>query len=272
MIAIGETTLGALGLPVGVRDSSPPADFGTYAHWVFQCALRAQFMTVLNDTQFIGWDQQAAVDREPDAAVFANAATMFASEQIARDTALKMAANAVPRLPRKSGNWMAEVHVQIPGFLGGHIDLLSEDLEDIVDLKTTGTAPTNGKMKPAHMWQLVAYAALVLHATGKLPKRACILYVHNRGEWVCRSNPIDFESEHGQYLVSSLFARLGYYANENSHRGAFSPSPGDDCDGDFCPYTTICRDKLIPKGTHISRIEEPPLLTVNPFEGTIHAL
>lgn len=267
-LALGELTLAQLGLPVSVRESSVPADFGTFFHWYMQCALRCDFKNTTNDFVFRGWNKAEADTHQPSTQAILNGAKLIGSEQQAYAMAGRMCQLAIPRMPRKDTNWMAEAYGVMPGLLGGHIDLLSEDLDDIVDIKTTGTCPVNGKMKPAHMWQVAAYALLVYAATGHLPKRGHILYIHNRGEWVCRSNPLEFDTPFGNGLLDHLAARLEFYGKEEQNRGACAPSPGDACDEDFCPYTSICRDKLIPKGAHVYRPEEAPLLSVDPFSGT----
>ena len=265
-LSLGLTTLADLGLPTTTLDrtSSPPADFGTYAHWVLQCAMKAQFKSKMNDFSFSGWDQPAAENAKPDDSVLAHGAQLFSGGPTqAHDMAVQMARLAAARMPKADG-WMAEAYGVIPKFLGGHIDFLSADWLNIVDLKTTGTAPTNGKIKPAHAWQLAAYALLVYSATGVLPENGYIMYVHSRGEWVCRSQPIEFHSPAGQQMLDFLHEKLDEMRRA-SPRSAFTPSMSDECDKDYCPFTSICRDKMIPRGSAIVRTPEPELASINPL-------
>jgi hypothetical protein len=265
-LAEGTLTLADLGLPSDAKAnvSSPPADFGTYAHWVMQCALRAQFKGLKNDFEYTGWDAIAADAHKPEPEVLSHGAQLFSggSEHTAHNMAVTMASLAAARMPKAVG-WMAEAYGVYKNRLGGHIDFLSSDLDVIVDLKTTSTAPMNGKMKPAHAWQLAAYALLVYSATGTLPSEGYIMYVHSRGEWVCRSNPLTFHSPAGQQMLDFLHGKLESFSKKTL--AAATPSFGDDCAKDYCPYTSICCDRFIPRGTSVMRTPEPELVSLNPL-------
>jgi CRISPR/Cas system-associated exonuclease Cas4 (RecB family) len=240
---IGEKslTLADLGLPADADSSSVPADFGTIAHWTIQCALRAGFPAegVFAPTP---WNEDAARAKKPDPEVWLSGSKLFRQNDMA-GVLSKITTAAITRLPRKGSKWLAESRFDV-GVLTGSIDLLTDDFEDIVDIKTTGTQPAGGRIKPAHLWQLVAYALGVSGTTGVLPKRGYILYLHNRGEWVCRSNPVEFTPE----LVGILLNRIRAVSGPAAESFA-APAFGQACD-DFCPYVPHCHRHL-PRGAHI---------------------
>jgi hypothetical protein len=258
-----------LDLPPDFRRGSPPADWGTCVHWYSQVALRAEFKgdAKLGDFKFNGFDQATADAFRYTPEQWVSGASMFSNQQTAEQTLRKSAMLLISRLPRKGSDWMAECSGVIPGLLSGHIDLLSADLDDIVDIKTTGTPPKDGKIETKYLWQLVSYALLVAHHTGHVPKRAHIVYVDRHAEWVCRTKPLDFTTPAGAALLKYHMDRLVRMKDRAQDRD--EPVPGPHCDDCFCPYRPICRDALVPDGAAIVRPQEAIPLSVNPFNGAI---
>jgi CRISPR/Cas system-associated exonuclease Cas4 (RecB family) len=219
---------------------------------------------VTGDFTFTGFDEAAAKAAAPPAESIRLAEQLFSSPAAAQQAVHNIAGLVIQRLPGKGHEWMAECAGEIPGILTGHIDLLTSDLEHLVDIKTTGQMPENGKMKPEHLWQLVAYALLVLHHTGKPPHYAHILYVDRHGDWVCRSKALDFYDVSGQALLRELYHWL-----EVTKNNAYAPTPvfGPHCDGAWCPYRQICRDASVPGAAAVVRRHEPVAVSSNPFTG-----
>lgn len=254
-----------LGLPPDVFRGSPPADWGTIVHWYSQTALRAEFKgdAKLGDFTYTGFNQAAADAAKFTPQQWASATTLFSNEQVAERTLVKAATMLISRLPRKDAKWMAECSGVIPGLLSGHIDLISDDLDDIIDIKTTGRIPEDGKIEYKYLWQLVSYALLVAHHTGKIPARAHIVYVDRHAEWVLRTKPLEFDRGPGLAMLQHHMNRLHRMKDRAQDRD--EPNPGKHCDDSFCPYRTICRDSLIPGGAHVIRPQEAAIASVNPF-------
>lgn len=255
-----------LGLGPGYRGSSPPADFGSCVHWYTQAALRCDFKNGMpGDFTFKGYDETCAKNAQYTPQQWANGVKLFPSPEAAAATMHKAAVLAISRLPRKDAKWLAEAHGVVPELnFGGHIDLLTDDLDDIVDIKTTGHVPERGLMAVSHMWQVTGYALLVQKLTGHLPKRAHILYVDRHAEWVCRTQPIKFDTDEGRFLLETLESRLERW---NAKREDPAPKFGPHCDECFCPYRPICRDAILPGGASIVRAVEAPIQVDNPFQG-----
>jgi hypothetical protein len=105
-----------------------------------------------------------------------------------------------------------------------------------------------------HLWQLMGYALGVFHATGTFPSVGYIVYAHNRGDWCFRTKPIDFQSPIVKRMIMSLPSRLSLYADYPALTKAAMPTPGDCCN-DFCPYTRVCRDAIIPPGVSVRDVQ-----------------
>lgn len=256
-----------LGLPADFRRGSPPADWGSCVHWYGQTALRCDFKgdEKLGDFKYTGFDVANAEKFRYTPAQWASGSSMFSNETVATQTLHKSGALIISRLPRKDAKWTAEASGLIPGLLSGHIDLLSDDCEDIVDIKTTGNPPKDGKIETKYVWQLVAYALLVAHHTGVMPKRAHVIYVDRHAEWVCRTKPLDFTTLQGAAMAQFLMDRLVRMKDAANDRP--EPLMGSHCDDCFCPYRPICRDALMPDGAAIIRPPTHLPSTVNPFAG-----
>ena len=247
--------------------TSPPADFGTCAHWHSQTSMRCQFMPEddWNNMTYTGWDEDICWAAKYTDEQWVNGASMFSDIDTAFDTMTTIAKNVRENMPRQGEvEWMAESCFEIPGLLNGHLDFLSNDWLDIVDLKTTSTKPPNGRPHPGHVHQLVGYALGVYHATGTLPERGWVLYAHSRGDWVSRSKPIEFHSPILMRMLSQLTKRLKLYADFDALSEIAYPSFGSPCN-DYCPYTHCCRDAAIPHGVPIRDKPLLPLDSPSPF-------
>lgn len=259
----GRLTLADIGMKDSGRQDTPPTALGTWAHWYTQCALRAQFKSAYGDFAFTGFDEAYAQSQMPEPRLIQLASSLFSSPGAAQAAVHNIAGLVIQRIPGKTcRKWLAECAGNIPGLLTGHIDLLSADLEHLVDIKTTGQPPEHGVMKPDHMWQLVAYALLVVHHTGQPPHYGHVMYVDRHGEWVCRSKPIDFQSPQGVLLMNELLEWL------KSRTPSRTPVFGPHCDSGWCPYRAVCRDLVVPGSAAIVRRHEPVAVSSNPFTGT----
>lgn len=243
--------------------SNPPADYGTCCHWTIQSSLRACFKPdkKWNDFTHTGWDEPEALRQKYRPEVWASGCSLHRDEATATAIMHRMAVDCRRLLPRPDARgWVAEACFDVPGLLNGHIDLITDDWEDIVDIKTTGSKPPKGRIKASHVWQLYGYALGTLRATGTMPKRAWILYLHSRGEWSFRSKPVEFQP----HMLAMLTNRLRIYADWYELSRTAAPSFGAACE-DFCPYTRVCRDSIIPPGVPVQdRAIDMPAGT-NPF-------
>ena len=214
---------------LAARESSPYADLGTCIHFTLQDGLRCK------------WGKGTRDDHIPDAEQWANAAGLF-NKDIERTKAqvFRSATLAGGHLQHKK--WVAETEVITP-FISGHIDFLSEDGEELVDLKTTAKPPLAGKAKPAHLVQVLIYCAALEYLTGKLPKRVTILYVDSiNAAW---AYPVHFDLTFEPLVayMHSLRNFALFLMGPHLYDSAV-PSIGAACD-DWCPYTGICRDIIL---------------------------
>lgn len=264
----GRLTYGQLGMTDSGRTDTPPTAFGTWVHWFTQVQLRCDFKKADGDFLYDDFSVARAEAVKPTQELWTIATKMFAGDAAAQLAMAHAAGLMLARMPGKGSEWMAECAGNIPGLLTGHIDLLSADLEHLVDIKTTGQAPADGKMKPEHLWQLVAYALLVEHHCGRPPHFASILYVDRHGEWVVRTKPIDFSTDHGRGLMTELRRWL-----ETTRDGVYSSIPnfGPHCDSAFCQYRGVCRDAVVPGAAVIVRRHDPVMTVSNPFQEPTHA-
>jgi CRISPR/Cas system-associated exonuclease Cas4 (RecB family) len=256
--------LGEIDSTLAPRVDTPPTAFGQWVHWYSQTALRAEFKHVDGDFTFQGFDEQRSLAAKPGPSNWQLAIKLFSDDKAAERAMAHAAELVIQRLPKvPKSQWMAECAGSVPGLLTGHIDLLSADHEHLVDIKTSGQQPEGGKMKTEHMWQLVAYAVLVMHHTGKPPHFGSIIYVDRHGDWVCRTRAIDFTSEEGRTLMTALVNKIA--AQKRGDVMAF-PNMGTHCDSGFCPYRPFCRDALVPAGAAIVRRIEAAVVSANPFQ------
>jgi len=145
--------------------------------------------------------------------------------------------------------WRAEVRAK-SRLLTGHIDFLSQDGTQLIDLKTTSRKPDHNRVKGEHFLQMLAYKFLVPSITS-----AHILYVDAVGaRWAMLSPPMDFASPDLLAQVERLPAFLRRIRSKNIYASAIA-TPGGHCASGFCPHTAICKDRFIPgPGTIVDRV------------------
>ena len=211
---------------------SPYASLGTVIHFYLQDGLRCEF-------------PGPAKDFAPGPEEYIAAAKLFGNNREtmmkAVEASARAAAQHMPVLPG-GVHWMAEVQVDAgPDYAPGHIDFLSSDRAILVDLKTTTRKPLNGRMKRAALIQCVNYAV----QAGASWMRA--LYVDSKGgEWAM---PIDMDCKGAPFLeiaaqLPKLVRRL---TGDTLYADAYPALLNHDCFDDFCPYTGVCHDVLVPK-------------------------
>lgn len=213
---------------------SPYADLGTCIHFVMQ------------DGGGCVWPGPAK-DYAPTEAEWLNAASLdrapysFGGDvEKVRMHAHRVASIGAAHLPKPADGkpWLAETAWSKP-YAQGHIDFLSQDHEDLWDLKTT-TRPPAGHIKPAHLFQMLTYRLLV----NRKPKRGGILYVSSAGEWATAVS-FDFTTPDMEEMTDQTLDFLKHVRGANLYKTAF-PQVGSQCGDNFCPYLTICRDRFLP--------------------------
>ncbi len=222
-----------------VDEPSARADFGTCVHFALQTMMKC------------AWEDDQELHR-PDEAQIINARNMHADLPTAVNSCAMLAQGAMPKLP-EGVYWQAEYAFEAKA-LTGHIDFLSSDGEVILDLKTTARKPDHNRIKPGHLYQLIAYYLLVTNKTGKAPSMGYVLYADSeRHNWTLLL-PFDFRSPAAQELIETVVEYVRYLTGPDLAQRAV-PRMGNTCAGDYCPYTSICRDKYIPpSGTPALRV------------------
>lgn len=218
-----------------LRDDQGPkayAALGTLIHFRLQSGMRAKFPGPERD--FAPTEDERA-----------QALTLFGGDPGRLDKAVDGAARAalahVPKLP-EGVHWLAEPTVDGgPLVPPGHIDLIASDRSIIVDLKTTTKKPT--KMKRAALIQLGSYCL----STGVKVARAIYVDSVGGGSW-CTPIDVDFSDGKEASLILDMIPKLvAYWRGPTLYDTAY-PGPMDDsCGDDFCPYTKVCRDAIVPK-------------------------
>jgi hypothetical protein len=246
---------------------SPYAALGTVEHFHLQDGLRCTFPS--RDKAWIARHQgeirQIAIDYfggdmgatvsafahgdplafAPTKAEIASAQSLFDSNDtmmgIVRDT-VRAAADQMPKLA-DGATWLAEPFVDTSKDLApGHIDFLASDNSWIVDLKTTSRKPAGGKVKTEAFWQMCDYHLNTLAPKGR------VLYVDSKGgEWTL-SVDIDFTSEIVQDFLPNIPKLVKSLRSKHLYETAFPQLLNQQCSDSFCPYVSICRDALIPRG------------------------
>ncbi len=237
-----------------VKDSlNMYAALGTVAHYILQRQLNCNFPTPDKDAYAPSPEEY-------------NVAAQFTGG--CRDKlhahASAIAALAAEHMPPVTGVWHAE-----PAFeafnLTGHIDFLSPDLRTIVDLKTTQRKPDHNRIKPGHLYQLMAYRRLVEMTTGTSPATGYVLYADAKSAKWALLLPFDFTSPQAAELAVTVDKYLTYLLSPVLATAA-TPRMGNTCSGDYCPYTPICRDKYIPPSGTVSTA---PAESVTPSCGEV---
>lgn len=178
-----------------------------------------------------------------DHSVVPSAATLFGGNLQHLEAAVEAAAQAgMKSMPVAADGkpWRAEVRAT-SRLLSGHIDFLSQDGTQLIDLKTTSRKPDHNRVKGEHFLQMLAYKFLVPTITS-----AHILYVDSvQARWSMLSPVIDMNSSTVNDMLAKLPAFLRRIRSKNIYTTAI-PCPGGHCAGGFCPHTVICKDHLIP--------------------------
>ena len=231
------------------RVSSPAASFGTWAHFVLQDGLGCEF-------------EGGREAHKPAPEVVVSATSIYANDFEATAAAVRQCATIAAKhmpIPKDGRPWLAEASCTT-SFLSGHLDFLSQDRLHVVDLKTTSRMPTNGKAKAEHIAQVCgAYPLLVFERFGIMPTTATILYVDSGAGWAC---PVTIDlttKERVQYIQQTKD-----YAQFLRSKGLFKmtmPVLGPHCSDGWCPYRSICADRLKASGES-SEHGVPPTATM----------
>lgn len=222
-------------MPPVPQEPAPFADLGTIIHHRLQTTMGCVF--------------PAGPAEPPKPEMYECAASLFKDDRALLDAAVERATGTAFKgmPPTPDGKpWMAETDVAAPHTdITGHIDFLSQDLTVIGDLKTTARKPDHNRIKPAHMYQLAAYAILVEDVLHGRPEKAFVLYVDSlKGAWYMRIW-IDLTTPD----FRDFMEQVRKYARSLRSPDLFDraiPRLGQGCSSNFCPYVGICRDKLIP--------------------------
>jgi CRISPR/Cas system-associated exonuclease Cas4 (RecB family) len=233
------------------KASSPYADLGTVTHFTLQDGLRAKFF------------RGQPADYAPKPEQWTNAATLFRGDL---DTCKRIVgrAAALAAVHLQGKPWLAEVGITMP-MVTGHIDLLVEEAGgDIVDLKTTTRPPTEDWCKPEHLAQILVYAVGVERAVGVRPKRGVLLYLDAINAAWCHPRYIDLTAPDMVELADRILAYCEFLMGPHLYQVAV-PNIGPACEN-WCPYTSICRDKIRAGVTGgPSPIVKPVTCKANPF-------
>jgi hypothetical protein len=208
---------------------SPYADLGTCIHFILQDGLRCV------------WGTGTSKDHAPTDEQWANAKTLFDPLFDIKAHTLKVATFAAKYLPKPSDEkpWICEIGYKARD-VQGHIDFLSQNGEDLWDLKTTSRKPDHNRIKAPHLAQLITYQILA-----KTPKRGGILYVDSlRGDWAVPC-PVDFESEGMLEYIGHVKSLLSYLRSPKLFANAI-PQIGATCSDDFCPFVELCKNRYLP--------------------------
>ena len=215
------------------KKSSPYADFGTCAHFHLQDGLRCVF-------------PGPAEEFKPDPEQLENASALFGGDVAQRDAMIReVALLAARHMPPSPDNqpWFSE-HSYSSADLSGHIDFVSQDSTVIVDLKTTARPPDGNRVKPEHLVQMCAYHHLVERKTGVSPTTGYVLYVSSKADWAM-SIRIDYTFEPIAEYVKSVVQYAKFLRSKYLYEAAV-PRFGKHCSDGWCPYKSICKEKVIP--------------------------
>jgi len=223
----------------GKKVSSPYAAFGTWAHFYLQDALRCEFDG--------GREKHLPTDEDKQGAAALHGGDLAATESAVRHVATN-AAKHMP-LPRDGRPWRAETACSAR-YLQGHLDFLSQDFLDIVDLKTASRKPPGDRPKPEHIAQVCgAYPALVHEQFGVWPERAHILYVGSDGLWAMLVT-IDLQTEERKQYIQQTIDYCNFLRSK-TFMGIAMPNLGSHCSDMWCPYTSLCKNKLMPAPSEV---------------------
>lgn len=230
------------------KQSSPYADLGTAIHYHLQAGLGAVFPKGVGP---------------PGPEVLINASSLFDHDMdktsiAVRNSAIRAAADPIWTLP-DGVKWLAEVSVNQKDYTG-HIDFLASDHSILVDLKTTSKPPNAGRAKQAHVAQVLCYA----FALDPVPAKVSILYVDSlRANWSFRVD-LDTTDPAMQEYAGQVLSFTKLVRGQALWKTAW-PNIGPSCE-EWCPYTSICRDKYRPKPSDSPLSQPQPIKARNPFQ------
>lgn len=233
------------------RCSSGYADLGTVIHYESQAKLGAGF---------------PAGNHVPTEEQKINAASIFKGNSASCQMAITKASDTLAKIigpDPDGGRWEAEVKVRRP-WITGHIDLLSSQGTELVDIKTTSKPPYYSHVPPSHVLQVLAYAQALSELDIHV-KRIRIVYIASQSVDWYMDCPFDPNTAAMLQLRSDLVA-FGKRLRSKKFLGEALPNIGDACES-WCPYTAMCRDKLcVPKGDR-KQVDPPPaqIKAANPF-------
>jgi len=211
--------------------SSPNADLGTCIHFTMQDGMGCVF---------------GVPDPEPDDSQWANASQLFGFDLAkTKQAAFASATLAASHMPKTFDGlpWRAEVRAK-NRFTQGTIDFLSQDGLQLWDLKTTAKPILGGHIKAPHLYQLITYRWLLKSRGQKMPTHGGVMYVDSlNAKWAL---PISLD------FTTAAFAELtehveGYtkFLRSNRLYSTAVPRMGTHCSDDWCPYTSICKQKFL---------------------------
>lgn len=230
---------------------SPNADLGTCIHY----------------TMFDGMGCEFDKNQAPTPEQWANASLLFGSDlDRTRKAAFASASLAASHLP-KGRKWRAEVRAK-NRWTQGTIDLLTDNDDELWDLKTTSKPPLGGSIKAPHLYQLITYQWL---RNKTPPKRGGIVYVDAiSASWGC-GIPVNFEDEAMIELTEHVMQYTKYLRSNRLFAHAV-PRIGSHCSDDWCPYISICKSRFL-KSLSSGMSKSQPLPTASaPSIATLGAI
>ncbi len=235
------------------QSSSGYADHGTVIHYESQTKLGAVF---------------PGGNHAPTPEQVKNAAEIFKGNEAARAMACMKASDTLAKIigPDPDGRqWNAEVTVKRK-WITGHIDLLSSDATELVDIKTTSKPPYYTHVPPSHVLQVLAYTQ-ALAEMGLHVKKVRIVYIASQSVDWYMDCPFDPNTDDMMRLREDLVA-FGLRLKSASFLkpGNAIPNIGDACEN-WCPYTHMCRDKLAVQKGDKKAVDAPAVQVraANPF-------
>lgn len=235
----------------GKKISSGYADLGTVIHYAAQTKLKAEF---------------PAGSHAPTVEQAINAASIFKGNTAASEMAITKASDALAKVigPDPGGkNWMAEVKVKRP-WITGHIDLLSSCGTVLLDIKTTSKPPYYSHVPPSHVLQVLAYTQ-ALEELDVHVRQVRIVYIASQSVDWYMDCPFDPNTAAMLQMRSDLVA-FGKRLKSAKFLSEALPNIGDACE-QWCPYTSMCRDKYCVAKGDKKQVDPPPaqVKAANPF-------
>ncbi len=233
------------------KSSSGYADLGTVIHHAAQSKLGAEF---------------PEGEHAPKPEQHLNAASIFKGNADASKMAITKASDALAKIigpDPGNGRWMAEVKVRRP-WITGHIDLLSSCGTVLLDIKTTSKPPYYTHVPPSHVLQVLAYTQ-ALQELDVHVKQIRIVYIASQSVDWFMDCPFDPNTDAMLRMRADLVA-FGKRLKTRKFLDEALPNIGDACE-QWCPYTSMCRDKYCVAKGDKQMVDPPPqqVKAANPF-------